>query len=117
MLNLSKSEDYNKMVKDIEKLMVFKLDTTATEEKTYLIMLQDYKANGFDEYAVMTGGKTNFQIFGKEEKTNEFVGVIKSEKDLYIFYMLGMIDFIKIPSLIQSIQSGDMLNIFTLNSR
>ncbi len=64
----------------------------------------------------MWGGTTNFILYGKENKDeNQFVGVMKSEDAMYAFYLHGRIGWQKIPALMQSFQSDDVLNIFDLN--
>ncbi|MCF8370824.1 MAG: DUF4252 domain-containing protein [Bacteroidales bacterium] len=117
MINLAKNEDYNKMVEGIEKLLVYTLDSTALADKSYRKIMEDYLANDFEEYANMWGGKTNFSIYGKEGRVNELTGTVSTGEDLYVFYLIGNIDFAKIPAMIQSFKQDDMINIFTLNSR
>ena len=117
MINLSGNPDYNKVVEGVEKLLVYILDSTAIADKSYLPVMDQYIKNGFEEYANMWGGKMNFSIYGREGKQSELTGIVKTEKDLYAFYLIGSIDFAKIPGLIQNFKQSDMLNIFTLNSR
>ena len=112
MLNVSKSEDFALMVKDIEKLVVYTLDSTAKAAHTFRPMLKQFKELGYEEYGHVWGGGINVEILGIEDDTPQLVGVFQNEGDLYAFYLLGVIDFMKIPSLLQNFESGDMINIF-----
>lgn len=55
MINISQNEDYDEMVNGIEKLLIYKLDSTARADKSYKEMLATYRENGFEEYMVMYG--------------------------------------------------------------
>lgn len=117
MINLTGNPDYNQMVEGVEKLLVYILDSTAMADKSYLAVMDQYIKNGFEEYANIWGGQMDFSIYGREGKPNELTGIVKTETDLFAFYLIGSIDFAKTPSLIQNFKRSDMLNIFTLNAR
>ncbi len=118
MLNTAHNPDYNGLVNDIEKLLVYTLDSAAKASQSYKAIITTYKKIGFEEYASFSGGKTIFLLYGKENKhENQFVGVIKNEDAFYAFYMRGRIGWQKIPTLMQSLKSDDMINIFDLNQQ
>ena len=118
MINIAKNPDYNELVNGIEKLMVYTLDSAAKASKSYKGIITSYKKIGFEEYASMYGGTTDFFLYGKENKNeNQYVGVMKSEDAVYAFYMRGRIAWQKIPALMQSFKSNDMINIFQLNKK
>ncbi|MEI8046797.1 MAG: DUF4252 domain-containing protein [Bacteroidota bacterium] len=118
MINIAKNPDYNELVNGIEKLLVYTLDSAAKASQSYKGLITSYKKIGFAEYVTMAGGKTNFILYGKENKDeNQFVGVMKSEDAMYAFYLRGRIGWEKIPALMQSFQADDMINIFDLNKQ
>jgi hypothetical protein len=118
MLNMAHNPDYYEVVNDIEKLLVYTLDSAAKASQSYKAMITTYKKTGFEEYASMSGGKTVFILYGKENKReNQYVGVIKSEDAFYAFYLRGQVGWQKIPALMQSFKSDDMINIFDLNKQ
>lgn len=118
MINIAKNPDYYELVNGIEKMLVYTLDSAAKESQSYKSLITSYKKIGFEEYISMAGGKTNFILYGKENKNeNQFVGVMKSEEAMYAFYLRGNIGWQKIPALMQSFQKDDMINIFKLNKR
>jgi hypothetical protein len=112
MVNISQNEDFNEMVNGIEKLLIYKLDSSARADKSYKEMLTTYQEMGYDEYIAMYGGKTQMFLYGKEQNKNgEFVGVFKDEDMAIAFYLRGQIGWAKIPELMNSFQAGDMLNV------
>jgi len=118
MINIAQNPDYYELVNGIEKLLVYTLDSAAKANQSYNGLITSYRKIGFDEYVSMSGGKTTFILYGKENKAeNQFVGVMKSEDAMYAFYLRGRIGWQKIPALMQSFQTGDMINIFDLNKQ
>lgn len=118
MINIGQNPDYNELVNGIKKLLIYTLDSAAKAGPSYKGMIASYKKAGFDEYITMAGGKTTFILYGKENKgENQFVGVMKSEDAMYAFYLRGRIGWQKIPAMMQSFQSDDIINIFDLNKQ
>ena len=118
MINTAKDPDYYELVNGIKKLLVYTLDSSAKANRSYKSIIASYKKIGFEEYATISGGQTSFFLYGKEnKKENQFVGVMKSEDAVYAFYLRGRIGWQKIPALMQSFQTDDMINIFDLNKQ
>jgi len=118
MINIGQNPDFNDMVNGIEKLLIYTLDSAAKVGQSYKSIITSYKKIGFEEYVAISGGKTNFILYGKENKDeNQFVGVMKSEDATYAFYLRGQIGWQKIPAFMQSFQTDDMINIFELNKQ
>jgi hypothetical protein len=118
MINIGQNPEYNDVVNGIKKLLVYTLDSAAKAGPSYKGMIASYKKAGFEEYVTMSGGKTNFILYGKENKDeNQFVGVMKSEDAMYAFYLRGRIGWQKIPAMMQSFQTDDLINIFDLNKQ
>ncbi|MFA5417810.1 MAG: hypothetical protein WC341_05070 [Bacteroidales bacterium] len=118
MLDPTGSPEFYQMVNDIEKLVIYTLDSTATADKSYLSMLQGYQALGYDEIASMFGGKNQFFLYGRDkDQGGNYVGVFRQDDQMEAFYLSGNVEWSKIPSLIQNLQNGgNMINIFQLKS-
>ncbi|MEO9481818.1 MAG: hypothetical protein ABJG47_00140 [Ekhidna sp.] len=109
MINLSQDPSFNEMVNDIEKVLIYTLDSATAVSKSYKDMLQAYEKEGFEEYITVLGLQ-EMRIIGKEE---EYVGIAAAEGNLIAFYLRGNIPFGKIPTLLQSFQKSDMLPLLT----
>lgn len=117
MINISQNEDYNKMIGGVEKLLIYKLDSTARADKSYKDLLTTYQDLGYDEYIAMYGGGTTMYLFGNEKsKTGEFIGVFGEEDMALAIYLRGNIAWGKIPELMNSFKDGDILNLLDLNT-
>ncbi|MEM8939690.1 MAG: hypothetical protein AAGC64_10130 [Bacteroidota bacterium] len=109
MINISGDPNYNELVSDIEKILIYRLDSATVASDDYDSWIETYEDVGFEEY-INLYGKQTMKILGKEE---EYVGLLKVEEKLLTFYLRGDIAFHKIPKLIQSFRKGDLLNVLT----
>ncbi len=109
MVNISGNSDFNALVNDIEKILIYTLDsaTIISDDKTSWI--KDYEEIGYEEY-ISLYGKQMMRIYGKDE---EYVGIMSAEDRLLTFYLRGNIPFHKIPTLINSFREEDFLDIVT----
>jgi len=118
MLDPTRSPEFYEVVNNIEKLVIYTLDSTAAADKSYRKMLAEYQALGYDEYIAMYGGQNQLMLYGREKKDNgNFVGIFRMGDNLQAYYMDGTVGWEKIPVLIRKIQDGDMLDIFSLNTK
>ena len=109
MINISQDPQFNKLVNDIEKVLIYTLDSATYATKGYKTLIKDYEEIGYEEYITLFG-KQEMRIVGKEE---EYVAVMASEGRAMAFYMRGDIPFGKIPTLLQTFQSDDVLPLIT----
>ncbi|WP_424961700.1 hypothetical protein [Ekhidna sp.] len=109
MINISQDPKFNELVNDIEKVLIYTLDSATIASKTYGNFLSGYENEGYEEY-ISLYGKQKIKVIGKED---EYVGVIAAEGHAMCFYLRGSIPFAKIPELIQSFQGDDLLPMIT----
>ena len=109
MINISQDPKFNELVNDIEKVLIYTLDSATIASKTYGDFLSNYENEGYEEY-ISLYGKQKVKVIGKED---EYVGVIAAEENAMCFYLRGSIPFAKIPELIQSFQSDNLLPMIT----
>lgn len=109
MVNVSGDPEFNELVNDIEKVLIYNFDSATVANKSYNDFLVDYEAIGYEEY-ISLYGKQKLKIVGKEE---EYVGIMSFEGRAMGFYLRGDIPFAKIPQLMQTFQGTDLLPIIT----
>ncbi|WP_420318284.1 hypothetical protein [Ekhidna sp.] len=109
MVNITQDPNFNELVNDIEKVLIYTLDSATVASKDYKSWLKEYEAIGYEEYITIYGTQ-EIRILGKDQ---EYVGVLAAEGRAAAFYLRGEIPFAKIPELIQSFQSDDMLPLIT----
>lgn len=106
MVNIKKDPDFYELVNDVEKLLIYTLDS-ATSSGSYTDWTDEYRDIGYEEYIAMSG-KMSLIVLGKDD---EYVGVTGSDGNVAAFYLRGNIPFQKIPKIIQTFESGDMLSL------
>lgn len=109
MANLSGDPQFNELVNDIDKILIYNLDSTNLTSPKLNSWMKDYEAIGYEEY-IMISGLQHMRVIGKG---NEFVGMFGTNDKKMAFYLRGDIGFEKIPKLIQTFQSNEMLSILT----
>lgn len=109
MANLSGDPQFNALVNDIDKILIYSLDSTHLTSPKLNTWMNEYEAIGYEEY-IMISGLQQIRVIGKGE---EYVGMFGSRENKIAFYLRGEIGFEKIPKLIQTFQSNDMLSVLT----
>lgn len=109
MINLAQEPKFNELVNDIDKVLIYTLDSATLASKSYGQFMADYEKLGYEEY-ISLYGQQKIKVIGKGE---EYVGIIATEDNAMCFYLRGSIPFAKIPELIQSFQSDDLLPMIT----
>ncbi|MEP5611904.1 MAG: hypothetical protein ABJP45_06625 [Cyclobacteriaceae bacterium] len=108
MVNIKKDPDFYELVNDVEKLLIYTLNTNTSKSES-TDWTNEYRNIGYEEYIAMSG-KIDLIVLGKDE---EYVGVTGSNGNVAAFYLRGAIPFQKIPKLIQTFEGGDMLGLLT----
>jgi hypothetical protein len=117
MINLANNQDYNKLVSDVEKVLIYRLDSTAQAEKRYSKLIKDFESEGFEEYIRLFGQNNMLMLLGEEKSSSSsFMGVFSSKEGVFCFYLTGKINWEKIPTLINTFQENEFLNLANLGN-
>lgn len=108
MINLTQNEDYNSFVKGVEKLLIYKLDSSQLADD-HTSWMDKYISRGYEEYVTVYGAQT-LKIIGSKD---EYVGLVGNKEQMIAFYLRGRIAAEKIPSLINNFQSNELLGILS----
>lgn len=117
MINISQNPDYNELVSDIDKILIYVLDSDFIEATDVYGFLNTYKDRGYQEFASVKSSKQNLVILGKG--TENVVGVISGEgfSNSLLFYMRGKINWQKIPTLLKTLKSNEVVDIFNFKEK
>jgi hypothetical protein len=105
MVNLSKDESFNQMVKDIDKLKVIISDKTGSIAKEDVAFLKKgIRSENYKDMLQVNKGKESFSVFIKEEndKPVGFAGIIYSKDSFILVDLEGYLS----PEVIQQIMNG-----------
>jgi len=116
MLNIAENPEFNEIVNDIDKLLVYKLDSISGADKLYIKMIDDFKSKGFEEFVFIQGGGNDMHLLGSPQTDDrEFVGIVINDEISLAFYLKGDIGWEQIPKMISSFQEGDFIDVLDLN--
>lgn len=115
MINLKNDPEYNAMVRDIEKLLIYALDSAGTFGDGLKVTLSRYEEKGYEEYARLFGNGYNVHILGIEEPGQEWVGLFKLQDQSYAFYLKGMVNWQKLPKMMETLQDNELLDFMSLD--
>lgn len=110
MLNQSEDKNFDEMIKDIDKmkfLLISKERQKFTQED-YKKLLNDYKAEEYEEMMTSRFQGRNFDVYLKE-KNGEVKGTVILANDstsLYVLDILGKVALDKVTSLFQAIDGS-----------
>ncbi|MEL6562036.1 MAG: DUF4252 domain-containing protein [Bacteroidota bacterium] len=112
MINISQNQDYNELVSDIDKILIYVLSPEFLEATDVHGFLKTYRDMGYEEYASVKSSTQNLVILG--EGSEKVIGLLGGENmgNSLLFYMKGQINWQKIPALMETLKSNEVVDIF-----
>ncbi|MEO1049360.1 MAG: DUF4252 domain-containing protein [Bacteroidota bacterium] len=108
MMNQTDSEEFDMIIRDIEKAKVLRLDKEKYSFGTaeYKQMVSDYQSDGFEEVVNMRQKEVKFNAFIKEKngKTLGFVVLMEEETSVYIVDIVGSVPLNELIALSQKMK-------------
>ena len=101
MINVSQNPEYNQLIADVEKLLLYQYDSNPTKNAEFKTMMNAYEGLGFEDYISMYGGDQNLSIKGKNDA---MIGSFGADDVYIIFYLKGNLALQKIPKLVNVLQ-------------
>jgi hypothetical protein len=111
MINLNDNQSYDEFASSIEKLLIYNLDSTTMVDASYHGMIENYRQIGFEDYVSVLGKGNTMLILGDEKSSNEMVGIVGMEDKMFAFYLRGNIAWQKIPTLFNTLNQNDLINV------
>ncbi|MCP4459183.1 MAG: DUF4252 domain-containing protein [Cytophagales bacterium] len=115
MINLKNNEAYTELANSFRKFLIYEMDSITVAKGSHRDVMKKYRNEGFEEYVSLIGGGNEVLILGEEKRTNEMVGIFGMGDQVFVFYLLGNIQWQKIPTLINTFAENDLINIFDIN--
>jgi len=115
MINIDRNEEYDKMIREVEKARFFRLDSGQFLSEDVSTLIIDLQENGFEEVMSVQDKNQDIRVMALESKIPEIVVVSKKDKELMLLEINGMINIAKIPKLIQTFSQNSFLDILDLN--
>ena len=113
MVNLAKNEDYNQLIKDVEKGRYFKVNKEHVTRQAIDTLARGLLEEGYEE--VMTvKGNDNMAVFALEHQPPVMTIIAETEEAYIIVQVEGMIRIAQLPKLLNSFNDESFLNIFSM---
>ncbi|MFK7951540.1 MAG: hypothetical protein AB8B73_01740 [Ekhidna sp.] len=109
MVNLSGDPKFNELINDVEKILIYPLDSSLMSSPDLNSWIKEYESIGYEEF-IRVSGPQSIHLVGKKD---EYVGMFGADGSKVAFYVRGSIAFEKIPELIKTFKGNDLLNILT----
>ena len=120
MININKNEEYYEMIKDIKKLVFFRMDREKFGSDDFYQTISDLESvEAYAEYMVVEGADQQLYIYGKKSPTQTVV-LASMKGDYFIVEILGKIDLLEIPKLYNKLSNEeaglgeDFIDIFSI---
>ncbi len=105
MINLGGDKTYNDLVKDVRKLIFFKLKSDSFGAEDFDLTLEKLMTEElYEEYIVVEGGDQEIHMVGK---TNSTVMLGYYDDAYYMAELQGNIDVMRVPELYNKIANAD----------
>ncbi len=114
MINMERNREYDEMIQEIKSIRFFKLDSGTVSKVDLNRFKVDLRSEGFEEVMTIKNTDIDLQVWGLEKRTPELVIVSKSENEIMLLEIIGMINITKIPKLTQTFNQKGFLDIFKL---
>ncbi len=115
MININKNEAFDELASSFEKFLIYELDSVSAVERSFMPMIGEYRAEGFEEYMYLHGNGNLAMILGEEKRVNEMVGVFGVNDQTFAFFLIGNIAWQKIPTLINTLSENDLFNVLVMD--
>jgi len=105
MINVSNDPSYNDLVGDIEKVLIYNLDSATIEKSKDSNWFGKYLELGYEELFTLYGAQ-KVKIINKKD---EYVGFVSANGNSMAIYLRGNLSFEKLPSLVNNF-NGDNIH-------
>ena len=107
MINMQNDTSFNRLIKDIEKLSFYQVDTDAFGiDELSTLSNQLVEEETYEEYMTMDGKELLMQVMGKESG-DEWVAMGSMEEQIYLIAVQGKVNWLQLPKVIETISSQD----------
>ena len=107
MINMQNDTSFNKLIKDIEKLSLYQINTNSFGSKEMSVFSnQLVEEEAYEEYMTMDGKEMLMQVMGKESG-DEWVAMGSMEEQVYLIAVQGKVNWLQLPKVIEMISAQD----------
>lgn len=117
MINIDRNVEYDEMIRDIKKARFFKMDSGAVSKTELNKLIAELVKEGFEEVMFVKNKGNDVRVWGKEKRIPELIIISKSDEELMLLEINGMINIAKIPKLTQTFNRDGFLDVLNLTGK
>ena len=114
MINIERNPEYDAMIRNVEKARFFKLDSGQVVNVDISKLIAALNNDGFEEVMYVKNKESDIRVLALETEIPEFVILSKSDEEMMLLEITGMINIAKIPKLMQTFNQNGFLDVLSL---
>jgi hypothetical protein len=114
MINIERNQEFDEMISEIKKARFFKMDSGSVSKEDLSGLEKNLKNEGFEEVMFVKNKDMDLRVWGLEKRNPELVIFSKSDDELMLLEINGMINVAKIPKLTQTFNQEGFIDILNL---
>ena len=117
MVNIEQNPEFNEMIRQVKKARFFRMDSGTVSKDDLNNLVSELTEDGFEEVMFVKNKNMDLKVWGLETKNPELVIISKSDEELMLLEINGMINIAKIPKLAETFNQNSFLDILKLNKK
>jgi hypothetical protein len=106
MINQKEDKELDELVKDIEKMKFLAISKNGFGPSEYKKLVNDYKAEEFEEMMTSRHEGKNFDVYMKDGATKGMIVTVNDSENLYVLDIVGSIPLNKVTKLFSTIDES-----------
>ena len=106
MVNLREDKEFDELIKDIEKMKFLMIKKDGFAKSDYQKLINDYKAEAFEEMMTSRHEGKNFDVYMKDGKSKGMIVAVNDDENLYLLDIVGSFPLNKVTKLFSTIDSS-----------
>ena len=117
MVNIEQNPEFNEMIRQVKKARFFRMDSGSVSKDDLNNLVSELTEDGFEEVMFVKNKNMDLKVWGLETKNPELIIISKSDEELMLLEINGMINIAKIPKLAETFNQNSFLDILKLNKK
>ena len=117
MINIDRNPEFDEMIKEIKRARFFRLDSGTIDQNDISKLSKDLQGLGFEELMIFKDKSKDVKVWGVENRNPQIVIISKSNKEILLLEVNGMINIAKIPKLAETFGQHKFLDVLHLNQK
>jgi len=106
MVNQGDDKEFDELIKDIEKMKFLMIKKEGFAGSDYKKLVNDYKAESFEEMMTSRHEGKNFDVYMKDGNTKGMIVTVNDAENLYVLDIVGSVPLNKVTTLFKTIDDS-----------